>query len=154
MSFLSFFENPESYDKIRQATNQSSYQPTSMIAQTFGLGQTLITMASLLYLLFHLAWWLAVISLVMPIPAFIFSARYAWKGYRQMRYQSPERRLMDYFTRLLTTDTYTKEIKLFNLSDFFINRFQTLAKKLYLQDRDLALRRYLTNFGWSNLTIF
>lgn len=149
---LSFFENPESYDKIRQATNQSSYQPTNMIAQTFGLGQTVITMTSLLFVLFHLAWWLAVISLLMPIPAFIFSTRYGWKGYRQMRRQSPERRLMDYFTRLMTTDTYTKEIKLFNLSDFFIARFQTLAKKLYLQDRQLALKRYLTNFGWSNLT--
>ncbi|BCL84233.1 multidrug ABC transporter permease [Ktedonobacteria bacterium brp13] len=149
---LSFFENPESYDKIRQATNQSSYQPTSMITQTFGLGRTLITMGSLLFLLFHLAWWLAVISLVMPIPAFILSTRYGWKGYRQMRRQSPERRLMNYFTQLMTTDTYTKEIKLFNLSDFFINRFQILAKKLYLQDQQLALRRYLTNFGWSNLT--
>jgi ATP-binding cassette, subfamily B, bacterial len=149
---LSFFENPESYDKIRQATNQSTYQPTSMIAQTFGLGQTLITMVSLLFVLFHLAWWLAVISLLMPIPAFIFSTRYGWKGYWMMRRQSPERRLMDYFTRLMTTDTYTKEIKLFNLSDFFIARFQTLAKKLYLQDQKLALKRYLTNFGWSNLT--
>ena len=69
-----------------------------------------------------------------------------------MRNQSPERRLMNYFTQLMTTDTYTKEIKLFNLSDFFIERFQILAKKLYLQDQKLSLRRYLTNFGWSNLT--
>ncbi|HXR64529.1 MAG TPA: ABC transporter ATP-binding protein, partial [Ktedonobacteraceae bacterium] len=149
---LAFFENPESYDKIRQATSQSSYQPTTMITQTFGLGQTLITLTSLLFLLFHLAWWLALIALLVPLPAFFFSASYGWRGYQLMRHQSPERRLMNYFTMLMTTDIYNKEIKLFNLSDFFIARFWNLALKLYRQDKKLALRRYLTNFGWSNLS--
>ena len=42
---LAFFENPEFYDKMRQAANQSTYQPVSMISQTFGLGQTVVTLA-------------------------------------------------------------------------------------------------------------
>ncbi len=149
---LAYFENPESYDKIRQATNQASYQPTNMISQIFGLGQSLVTLASLLFLLLHLAWWLALIALLTPIPAFAFNVRFGWKGYRLMRYQSPERRLMAYFSMLLTTDTYNKEIKLFTLSDFLIKKFWDLATKLYQQDKKLALSRYLTSFGWSNLT--
>ena len=149
---LAFFENPESYDKIRQAANQSSYQPTSLIAQTFGIVQTLITLISLIVLLLGLAWWLAVIALLVPIPAFFFSTRYGWKGYRLMRLQSPERRLMMYFTMLMTTDIYNKEIKLFNLSDFLINKFWDLATMLYKQDKKLSLQRYFTNFGWSNLS--
>ena len=147
---LAFFENPESYDTIRQATNQSSAQ-TNMVTQAFSIGQTLITLISLLFLLFHLAWWLAIIALVTPLPAFFFSTRYGWKSYRLMRYQSPERRILNYFVTLMTTDTYNKEIKLFNLSDFFIVRFWKLATKLYEQDKKLALQQYLTNFGWSNL---
>lgn len=150
---LAYFENPESYDKIRQATNQSSYQPTTMISQTFGLGQNLVTLASLLFLLFHLAWWLAVIALLTPIPAFFFNVRFGWQGYSLMRRQSPERRLMMYFSTLMTTDIYNKEIKLFNLGDFLINKFWDLATQLYQQDKKLAVRRYLTNFGWSNLSI-
>jgi ATP-binding cassette, subfamily B, bacterial len=70
---LAFFENPESYDKMRQAANQSLYQPTVLIAQTFGLGQALITLTSLLFLLLHLAWWLALIALLVPLPAFFFN---------------------------------------------------------------------------------
>src|SRR5229473_2365450 len=34
---LSFFENPEFYDKMRQATDQSTYKPVSIISQTFDL---------------------------------------------------------------------------------------------------------------------
>ncbi|HEY7413583.1 MAG TPA: ABC transporter ATP-binding protein, partial [Ktedonobacteraceae bacterium] len=150
---LAFFENPEFYDKMRQATNQSTYQPVSMISQTFDLGRILVTLVSLTFLLFHLAWWLAIVAIIVPIPAFFSSARYGWKGYRLMRRQSPERRLMSYFVMLMTADTYNKEIKLFKLGQFFIDKFWDLALKLYRQDRDLMIRRSSINFVWSGLTI-
>src|SRR3989442_772533 len=150
---LAFFENPESYDKIRQAANQSTYQPVSMISQTFDLGRTVVTLLSLIFLLLHLAWWLAIVALIVPIPAFFSSTRYGWRGYQLMRRQSPERRLMAYFVTLMTTDTYNKEIKLFNLGDFFTGKFWRLATDLYKQDKKLLLRRYSTNFAWSGLTI-
>ncbi|GCE14546.1 ABC transporter ATP-binding protein [Tengunoibacter tsumagoiensis] len=116
------------------------------------MAQTMITLVALLFLLFHLAWWLALIALVTPLPAFFFSTKYGWKGYRLTRHQSPERRLLSYFMLLMTTDAYNKEIQLFNLSDFLIARFWDLATKLYEQDKKLALRQYFTNFGWSNLS--
>ncbi len=150
---LAFFENPEFYDKMRQAANQSLYQPVSMISQTFDLGRTTVTLISLLFLLLHLAWWLAVIALVVPIPAFFSSTRYGWRGYQLMRRQSPERRLMAYFVTLMTTDIYNKEIKLFNLSTFFTERFWTLATTLYKQDKKLLVNRYSINLLWTSLTL-
>src|SRR6266487_279171 len=149
---LAFFENPESYDKMRQAANQSTYQPVSMISQTFDLGRTLVTLFSMIFLLLHLAWWLALVALIVPIPAFFSSTRYGWRGYQLMRRQSPERRIMAYFVSLMTTDTYNKEVKLFNLGSFFIDKFWDIATKLYKQDKKLLIRRYLTNFGWASLT--
>ncbi|HEV2579374.1 MAG TPA: ABC transporter ATP-binding protein, partial [Ktedonobacteraceae bacterium] len=150
---LAFFENPEFYDKMRQAANQSLYQPVSMISQTFDLGRTTVTLISLLFLLLHLAWWLAIIALVVPIPAFFSSTRYGWRGYQLMRRQSPERRLMAYFVTLMTTDIYNKEIKLFNLSRFFTDRFWELATRLYQQDKRLLVRRYSINLLWTGLTV-
>ncbi len=149
---LAFFENPEFYDKMRQAANQSTYQPVSMISQTFDLGRTLVTLISMIFLLLHLAWWLALVALIVPIPAFYSSTRYGWRGYHLMRRQSPERRLMAYFVTLMTTDTYNKEVKLFNLGNFFTGKFWDLATQLYKQDKKLLVRRYLTNFGWAGLT--
>src|SRR5215472_13159271 len=144
---LAFFENPEFYDKMRQAANQSTYQPVSMISQTFDLGRTVITLISMIFLLLHLAWWLAIVALIVPIPAFFSSTRYGWRGYQLMRHQSPERRLMAYFVSLMTTDTYNKEVKLFNLGEFFTGKFWDLATRLYKQDKKLLLRRYSINLG-------
>jgi ATP-binding cassette subfamily B protein len=149
---LSFFENPEFYDKLRQATDQSTYQPVSMISQTFDLFRTTVTMFSMIFLLLQLSWWLAIVALIVPIPAFISSIHYGWRGFQRRRWQSPERRVMDYFNRLMTVDTYNKEIKLFTLGDFFITQFKRIASKLYEQDKEIIVRRYLINFLWSALT--
>ena len=149
---LAFFENPEFYDKMRQATDQSTYQPVSMISQTFDLFRTTVTMFSMIFLLLQLSWWLAIVALIVPIPAFISSIHYGWRGFQRRRWQSPERRIMDYFNRLMTVDTYNKEIKLFTLGDFFITQFKRIANKLYNEDKEIIVRRYLINFLWSALT--
>ncbi len=149
---LAFFENPEFYDKMRQAADQSTYQPVSMISQTFSLFQTTVTMLSMIFLLLQLSWWLALVALIIPIPAFFSSIHYGWRGFQRKRWQSPERRVMDYFNRLMTVDTYNKEIKLFTLGNFFVTQFKQLANKLYEEDKEIIVRRYLINFLWSALT--
>ena len=149
---LSFFEDPEFYDKLRQATDQSTYQPVSMISQTFDLFRTLVTLFSVIAILLQLEWWLAIVALLIPIPAFISSAKYGWMGYQRMRRQSPERRRMSYIQSLMTTDTYNKEIKLFTLGGYFIEQFRKLALKFYEENKRLVIRRYLMNFVWTGLT--
>ncbi|HZR44593.1 MAG TPA: ABC transporter ATP-binding protein [Ktedonobacteraceae bacterium] len=150
---LSFFEDAEFYDKMRHASDESNYRPVTLISQTFGLGRTVITMFSMIFLLTQLAWWLALIALVIPIPSFIANTRYGWRGYRRKVHQSQARRLMYYFTHVMTVDNFNKEIKLFNLGDFFIKRYHDLAEKIYNEDRQILIPRYLANFLWSGLTV-
>ena len=150
---LAFFENPEFYDKLRRASEESNYKPVQMISQLFGLGRTIITLFSMIFLLLQLAWWLAVVALIVPIPSFIASTRYGWWGYQQMRRQSPERRKMFYFNNVMTFDSFNKEVKLFNLGDFFISQYRRLANKFYNENKRLLVRRYLTSFLWTGITV-
>lgn len=149
---LAFFEDPTFYDKLREAADQSTYKPVSMISQTFDLFRTAVTLFSMIFLLAQLAWWLAIIALIVPIPAFISSTRYGWRAYQRMRRQSPERRVMAYLSNLMSTDVYNKEIKLFNLGAFFINKFKYLANKFYEENKNIVIARYMTNFFWTGLT--
>lgn len=150
---LAFFENPEFYDKLRQAQEQASFRPVTMVSQTFDLGRTIITFLSMIFLLLRLEWWIALVSLLVPVPAFIADTRFGWMGYQRMRRQSPERRQMSYYETVMTTDTYNKEIKLFNLGDFFVSRFRKLALKVYAENKGIVIRRYLTNFVWTTLSL-
>jgi ATP-binding cassette subfamily B protein len=124
-----------------------------MVQTAFGLIRGVLTFVSLLALLVNLEWFIAAGALLSPIPAFVSGARYGWHGYQMMRWQSPLRRMMNYLTTLLTTDTYNKEIKLFTLGDFFIQRFSKLFGRYYAEQRALVIRRYLAGAAWSMLTV-
>jgi ATP-binding cassette subfamily B protein len=150
---LALFEDAEFYDKLRHATQEASYKPATMISQTFDLGRTIITLFSMLFILFHLSWWLVLVALVVPIPSFIANSRYGLKGYWLTRRQSPERRLQGYYNQVLTVDHYNKEIKLFNLGGFFLERFKQHAEKLYEENKHMVIPRAANSLFWSILTL-
>lgn len=150
---LAFFEDSTSYDLLRRAQQGAASRPLFMVSGVFGLIQTAIAFISMIALLIALSPILAVVALVSPIPAFIADTRYGWRGYNFARWASPIRRRMDYLTTLVTADTYAKEVKLFGLGPYFIDRFRQLATVYQERQRGLVVTRYFVGFVWSALTI-
>jgi ATP-binding cassette subfamily B protein len=149
---LSFFEDSTSYDLLRRAQQGASSRPLFMVSGVFGLIQTAIALVSMVVGLVFLSPLLALVALVAPIPAFIADTRYGWRGYSFARWASPLRRRMDYLTTLVTTDTYAKEVKLFGLGPYFIDRFRQLSTVYQDRQRGLVVTRYFAGFVWSSLT--
>ncbi|MCC6792266.1 MAG: ABC transporter ATP-binding protein [Thermomicrobiales bacterium] len=150
---LADFENATYYDQLQQAQRESANRPVQMVSGVFGLVRSTITFATMIALLASLSPWVAVATLITPIPAFISGSRYGWWGFQQMRRQSPVRRLLSYLTSLLTTDTFNKEIKLYTLGDHFIDRYRRVSDEYYEETKELLVRRYLAAFAWGSLTI-
>ena len=149
---LAFFENPAFYDKLQQAQSEASYRPIGMVQQLLSLVRSLITFLSMIALIARLGPGVAAMALIAPIPSFIASTRYGWRGFMQARRQSPDRRRMGYFLDLLTRDTYNKEIKLFGLGSHFLVRWKAIADRFYRENQSLFTRRALMGFLWGNLT--
>src|SRR2546423_951584 len=123
-----------------------------MIATAFGLLQTLLTLATMIALLFGVSWILAVVVLISPIPAFIADSRYGWRGYNIARWGSRLLRRMQYMVSLVTTDSFAKEVKLFGLGHYFIDRYRLIANAFYESQRSQLVRRYMTGFVLGNLS--
>ncbi len=149
---LADFENATYYDQLQEAEREAQRRPVQMVSQVFGLIRSLITFGSMIALLASLSWWIAALTLLSPIPAFISDSRYGWWGFQMMRRQSPVRRAMNYLSSLMTTDQYVKEVKLFTAGDHFIDRYQTIATDYYTETKRLVVNRYLAGFGWGSLT--
>jgi len=149
---LSFYEDPASYDLLRRAQNDSVNRPVLMIATAFGLLQTLLTLVTMIVFLFGVSWVLALIVLVSPVPAFIADTRYGWRGYNIARWGSRLLRRMTYMVTLVTTDSFAKEVKLFGLGGYFIERYRLIANAFYDSQRSQLVRRYLTGFGLGNIS--
>ncbi len=149
---LAFFEDSKSYDLLREAQQEASSRPASMVSGAFGQLQVAITFASMIALLVGLSPVLALVAMLAPVPAFLADSRFGKRMFAFARWSSPIRRRMQYLTSLVTADTAAKEVKLFGLGGFFVDRFARLGTLLYGRQRQLVVARNLSYAGWGLIT--
>jgi ATP-binding cassette subfamily B protein len=137
---LASYEDPKFYDKLERARAQSTDR-VGMIREAGSLMQLSITVATLSASIVLFSPWLLLLLIACLIPAFLGESHFAFLGYSLNFSQTPMRRQMDYFRILGASKESAKELKLYGLSPFFVERFRTLADKIYDQNRSLAARR-------------
>ncbi|MBP6770129.1 MAG: ABC transporter ATP-binding protein [Reyranella sp.] len=143
---LEDFEDAEFQDQLERARRQTSGRMTLM-SQLFSQAQDLVTVASLAAGLIVFAPWLIVLLLVALVPAFLGEAHFNAKSYSLDFGRTPERRELDYVRQTAASAETAKEVKIFGLNEFLIDRYRRLAASFYDANRRLALRRA----GWGGL---
>ncbi|WP_114941049.1 ABC transporter ATP-binding protein [Mucilaginibacter endophyticus] len=137
---LEQFEDSIFYDKLERARQQTVGR-TVLLSQVMSQIQDFISIAFLLTGLLTLNPWLILLLLVSIIPSFMGESYFNSQNYALTRSQTPERRELDYVRYLGASDETAKEVKIFGLADFIINRFKTLSDKFYTDNSKLAVRR-------------
>ncbi|HSC36215.1 MAG TPA: hypothetical protein VLD19_00035, partial [Chitinophagaceae bacterium] len=137
---LDQFEDSVFYDKLERARQQTTGR-TILLSQVMSQVQDLITMGFLAVGLLAFNPWLILLLLIAIVPAFLGENYFNDRSYALTRGQTPQRRELDYVRYLGASDETAKEIKLFDLSGFIINRFKVLSGKFYIDNRALSIKR-------------
>ncbi|WP_034256753.1 ABC transporter ATP-binding protein [Adhaeribacter aquaticus] len=140
---LAQFEDANFYDKLERARRQTLSR-TVLMAQVLGQMQDFITLAFLAVGLISFNPWLILLLIIAVIPAFLGESHFNERSYSLVHGWTPERRELDYLRMTGASDETAKEIKIFGLSDFLIDRFQELSNKFYQDNKKLAIKRA----GW------
>ena len=140
---LDQFEDSIFYDKMERARQQTAGR-TILLSQIMGQVQDIITMIFLAAGLIVFNPWLILLLLIAVVPAFLGESHFNDRSYALTRGQTPERRELDYIRYIGASDETAKEVKIFNLSQFIIDRFKQLSGKFYLANKTLAFKRS----GW------
>lgn len=138
---LTHFEDSEFYDKMTQARQEASSRPLSLVARTFGLLQSALSLITYGGLLLNFSIWAVVVLVVAAIPPFIAETRFAGEAFRLFGRRSPETRQQYYLETLIAREDYAKEIQLYQLGSTMLQRYHNSFHQLYREDRDLTLRR-------------
>ena len=85
--------------------------------------------------------WLIVLILLALVPAFLGEVHFNALGYRLNYFRTPERRQLDYIRYLGSSVETAKEVKLFGLNAFLVDRFEDFAERMLADNRQLAIRR-------------
>ena len=137
---LAQFEDADTYDHLERARRQTVGR-IGLFALLLSTAQDLVTLASLAGVLLVQLPWLLLLLAVAVVPSFLGEAHYAALGYSLLFRWTPERRLLDYLRYMGASDESAKEVKLFGLSDFLVERYAKLSDEFYEQNKSLAVRR-------------
>jgi len=148
---LEHFEDPEFYDHLERARRQTVGR-LGLLSILLGTAQNLLTLATLLGALIALSPWLLVLLTVAVLPSFLGETHFAGLSYSLLWRWTPERRQLDYLRWVASSDATAKEIKLFDLSDHFRDRYAALADAFYRENRSLSLKRAAVSSGLSTVS--
>jgi ATP-binding cassette subfamily B protein len=134
------FEDPVFYDKMERARRQTTAR-LGMLAVLAGMGQQLVTLASLSAAVISFSPWFLVLLVVAVIPAFWGETRFAMLAYSILYRWTPERRELDYLRLLGASNQSAKEVKIFGLGRYLSERSRKLFDQFYRENKALAVKR-------------
>ncbi|MEX2468782.1 MAG: ABC transporter ATP-binding protein [Pseudohongiellaceae bacterium] len=138
---LQHFEDSEYYDKLVRARREASSRPLSFVIKTFDLARDIIALITIGFFLFQFSPWAVLLLAGAGVPAFVAEAKFSGEAFRIHRRRSAERRMQIYLEMVLTREDGVKEVKLMQLGKLFLQRYVDIFRNIYLEDRNLVLRR-------------
>jgi ATP-binding cassette subfamily B protein len=140
---LTAFEDSEFYDAMTRARREASTRPVQLVRESFGLAQSLVTLAGYAALLLRFSPWVVAVLLVATVPATAAEMQAAKLTFQMRNRRSQEWRRLTYLEHVLANDEHAKEVKLFELGPPLLERYRALAAQLFADDRGVAVRRAL-----------
>ncbi|HVE78959.1 MAG TPA: ABC transporter ATP-binding protein [Gemmatimonadaceae bacterium] len=145
---LAQFEDPTFYDHLERARRQTVGR-IGLLAQLLGMAQDAITLLSLGAALAATSPLLLALLAVAVIPAFVGESHFAALEYSLLYRWTPERRQLDYLRYVAASDKTAKEVQMFGLAGWLIDRYRALADRYYAENRRLSIRKSLVSSALS-----
>jgi len=137
---LEQLEDAEIYDRLERARRQTVGR-IGLVTGLLASVQDLVTLVSLAVALTVYVPWLLLLLALAVVPSFLGESRFAALAYSLLYSWTAERRQLDYLRWVGASDTSAKEVKLFGLARFLVERYARLSTEFYEANRSLAVRR-------------
>jgi len=147
---ISLLEDSEFYDKLERARTQTAGR-VGLMSNALGEIQSLISIATLVAGLIYFEPYLIILLVLSIIPSFINEIWFSQQQYSLARGWTAERRELDYLRFIGANNQTAKEIKLFGLTDFIVDRFKNLSEEYFQLNKKLAVKRSALGFVFNVL---
>jgi ATP-binding cassette, subfamily B, bacterial len=139
---LASFEDPAFYDRLERARVQATDRVV-ILTSAGNLFQRTISLVSLAGAVIWYSPLLFLFLFVCVLPAFIGETQFALVGYSLAHRLTPIRRELDYLRTLGSSRDSAKEIKMFALADYLLNRYRTLSAEVIRSNKEVTQKRLL-----------
>ena len=145
---LYMFEDPAFYDQLERARRQTTSR-IGLLAQLLSMGQDALTLVTLSVALLMYGPWLLAILAVTIVPSFLGETHFASLEYSLLYRYTPERRRLDYLRYVGASDETAKEVQMFGLAGWLIDRFRFISGRFFDENKRLSVRKGIVSTGLS-----
>jgi len=138
---LTDFEDAAFYDRMTRARREASSRPLSLVRRGLGVAQNGTSLLAYGALLLALGPVVVIVLALAAVPAFLVETRFSRDAFRLFRWRSPETRKQTYLETVLAREDHAKEVKLFDLGPMLLDRYRSIFRTIFREDRALTLRR-------------
>lgn len=135
------FEDAEVQDQLKRAQGESSYRPYMVFKQILAIIAGVVTLVSSAAILMAWKWWVAVLVMLIPLASFASFLRLGRDEFVIHYRRASKNREAWYLTYLLTRDQPFKEVKLYQLGNYLLQRYRAIVDGFYQEDKGLIRRR-------------
>ena len=137
---LAQFEDSEFYDHLERARRNTTGR-IGLLAQVLSLAQDALTLVTLSAALLAFSVWLFFLLVIATLPSFIGEAHFASLQYSLLFRRTPERRQLDYLRYIGASAETAKEVQIFGLAPWLIDRYRRLSDLFYDENKVLSYKR-------------
>jgi len=148
---LKDFENAEVQDALKRAQNEAGHRPYQILQQMMSLFSGLVTLISAVGMLVAFKWWMAFLLIIMPITSFYSFLKIGQQEFLIQWRRAPKMRQTWYFSYLMTKDTNFKEVKLYQLGNYLLRRYNALFEHFLQEDKGMLKKRLSTGFLFQSI---
>jgi ATP-binding cassette subfamily B protein len=134
------FEDPAFYDQLERARRQTTSR-IGFLAQLLTMGQDTLTLITLGAALVAYSPWLLLLLIVSVLPSFLGETHFAALEYSLLFRKTPERRQLDYLRLVGASDRTAKEVQMFGLASWLVDRYRRLADRFFEENKQLSIRK-------------
>lgn len=149
---LAHYELPEFYDTLTRAQQGGSNYPIMVLQALTNLFGEMISFAGLLVLLLRFDIGIMLLLILSVLPTLIVSLRFSRMRFWMTRNQTQTGRMANYLQEVMTENEFAKEIRLFNLGDYILQRWQEIRRQFNRESEQLSRRHAAVSGGAEIIT--
>ncbi|WP_283679624.1 ABC transporter ATP-binding protein [Lentilactobacillus sp. Marseille-Q4993] len=138
---LELFENADFYDQLQIISSEASWRPVNLIVFGISVIREAITVISMVFLLSKYNPLIGLLVLLAIIPQSLVSYKIQQDSFETMVTRSPDARKAQYYSEVLLTSRDAKEVRLFNMFDYFINLYHSTYLSMHRKVTDTRVKQ-------------
>ncbi|WP_316833085.1 ABC transporter ATP-binding protein [Pedobacter aquatilis] len=138
---LSYFESPDYYDILSRAKEAGSERPNLVITTLLEITKNALSLIAIGSVIFTINWFLLPLLILFVIPTLIIRIFFSNRLNVWRIKHTPLERKSSYLSTLITADTAAKEIRAFDLGQYFNDLYRKIKFELYKEKLKISYKR-------------